>query len=279
MRTLIPTAPALFGGTTGRAHARFINAWADGVVLGGIARLIVRDLLDVVAPQDAAYFRESREARFGMTLEQVQAGRETRVVEFRAGLLPARLALGRQPWLGGEAPSYADYILFGTLQWPRCVSRFDLLEADDPIAGWRSACWICSTGSGGARRAPDEVRAAQAPIRCSTSSRRMRCSTVFEQVDPLPGAKYRSAPVHRNAELRLGQRRLDVRRHVVRPFVLMPIAGILRHQPAKECLEVGADVGIGVLLHQQRGRRVPAPDRQQAGADRLRRDPATHLVR
>ena len=42
-----------------------------------------------------------------------------------------------------------------------------------------SACWICSTGSGGARRAPDEVRAAQAPIRCSTSSRRCgaaRCS-------------------------------------------------------------------------------------------------------
>jgi len=132
-----PDRPALFGGTTGRANARFINAWADGVVLGGIARLIVRDLLDVVAPQDVAYFRESREARFGMTLEQVQAGRETRVVEFRAGLLPARLVLGRQPWLGGEAPSYADYILFGTLQWPRCVSRFDLLEADDPIAGWQ----------------------------------------------------------------------------------------------------------------------------------------------
>ena len=106
-------------------------------MLGGIARLIVRDLLDVVAPQDQAYFRESREARFGMTLEEVQAGRETRVAEFRASLLPVRLVLGSQPWLGGETPSYADYIVFGTLQWPRCVSRFELLEADDPIAGWR----------------------------------------------------------------------------------------------------------------------------------------------
>ncbi len=62
-----PDRPSLFGGATGRAHARFINAWADGVMLGAIARLIVRDLLDVVAPQDRGYFRESREARFGMS--------------------------------------------------------------------------------------------------------------------------------------------------------------------------------------------------------------------
>jgi glutathione S-transferase len=129
--------PSLFGGATGRAHARFINAWTDGVMLGGIARLIVRDLLDVVAPQDKAYFRESREARFGMTLEQVQQDRETRVADFRASLVPVRLVLGRQHWLGGDAPSYADYIVFGSLQWPRCTSRFELLEGDDPIAVWR----------------------------------------------------------------------------------------------------------------------------------------------
>ncbi|HEX4171398.1 MAG TPA: glutathione S-transferase family protein [Acetobacteraceae bacterium] len=132
-----PDRPSLFGGATGRAHARFVNAWADGVMLGGIVRLIVRDLLDVVAPQDRTYFRDSREARFGMTLEAVQEGRETRVHDFRASVLPVRLVLGSQPWLGGQAPSYADYILFGTLQWPRCVSRFELLATEDPVAGWR----------------------------------------------------------------------------------------------------------------------------------------------
>ncbi len=132
-----PDRPSLFGGATGRAHARFVNAWADGVMLGGIARLIVRDLLDVVAPHDVTYFRDSREARFGTTLEVVQQGREARVQDFRASLLPVRLVLGVQPWLGGQAPSYADYILFGTLQWPRCVSRFELLATDDPVAGWR----------------------------------------------------------------------------------------------------------------------------------------------
>lgn len=132
-----PDRPSLFGGAVGQAHARFINAWADSVVLGGAARLIVRDILDVADPKDRAYFRQSREARFGTTLEAVQEGREARVADFRASLLPARLVLGKQQWLGGEAPSYADYILFGTLQWPRCVSRFELLEDGDPVAAWR----------------------------------------------------------------------------------------------------------------------------------------------
>ena len=132
-----PDRPSLFGGAAGMAHARFINAWADGVMMAGIAPLIIRDLLDVVAAKDEEYFRQSRETRFGMPLEQVQAGRETRVAAFRATLLPVRTVVGRQPWLGGEVASYADYIVFGSLQWPRCTSRFELLADDDPVAAWR----------------------------------------------------------------------------------------------------------------------------------------------
>ena len=140
-----PDRPSLFGGATGRAHARFINAWADAVMLGGIARLIVRDLLDVAAPQDRAYFRESREARFGMTLEAVQAGRETRVTEFRASLLPVRQVLGKQPWLGGATPSYADYIACSALYSGRAAQAgsncWRAMIRSPPGA---NACWICS---------------------------------------------------------------------------------------------------------------------------------------
>ena len=146
LETTYPDRPSLFGGATGLAHARFVNAWTDSVMMGGIARLILRDLQDVVAPQDRAYFRQSREARFGMTLEAVQSGRETRVTEFRASLLPVRLVLGKQTWLGGEAPSYADYIVFGSLQWPRCVSRSSCSSAMIRSRFGGSACWTCSTG-------------------------------------------------------------------------------------------------------------------------------------
>ena len=126
----------IFGGVTGRAHARFINAWADSVLVGGIARFIVRDLIDVIDPKDHAYFRSSREARFGMTLEQAQAGRDDRLAAFRESLQPVRLVLRRQTFLGGPAPSYADHIVAGTLMWPRCGSPFPLLSDDDPVAVW-----------------------------------------------------------------------------------------------------------------------------------------------
>jgi glutathione S-transferase len=128
--------PALFGSATAQAHARFINAWADSVMLGGIARLIVRDIFSVIDAGDRDYFRQSREARFGMMLEAVQDGRETRVEAFRESLLPLRVVLRQQSWLGGAAPSYADCIIAGTLMWPHCSSHFAVLAADDPIAAW-----------------------------------------------------------------------------------------------------------------------------------------------
>ena len=132
----VPT-PTLFGGATGRAHALFVNAWADAVLVGGIARFILRDLFDVIDPKDRDYFRSSREARFGRSLEAVQHGREDRLPAFRESLLPVRMVLRRQPWLGGAAPSYADHIVAGTLMWPRCASRFELLEDNDPVAQWQ----------------------------------------------------------------------------------------------------------------------------------------------
>jgi glutathione S-transferase len=96
----------------------------------------VRDLFDIIDPKDRAYFRSSRESRFGKTLEAVQDGREDRLAAFRDLLLPVRLVLRRQDWLGGAAPSYADHILAGTLMWPRCASRFALLEDSDPVSKW-----------------------------------------------------------------------------------------------------------------------------------------------
>ena len=59
-----PDRPSLFGGAEGRAVTRFVNAWADGVLVGGIARLIVTDILTQLHEKDRAYFRETREKRF-----------------------------------------------------------------------------------------------------------------------------------------------------------------------------------------------------------------------
>jgi glutathione S-transferase len=130
--------PPLFGGPAGKALARFVNSWADNVVAPGIARLVLMDIYAHLHEKDRAYFRETRENRFGMKLEAVSADRDTRVVAFRQSLEPMRVMLAAQPFFAGDIPTYADYIVFGCFQWPRCISEYQLLTADDPVAAWRA---------------------------------------------------------------------------------------------------------------------------------------------
>ena len=120
-------APTLFGGGTGRAHALFINSWADAVLVGGIVRFIVRDLLDIIDPKDVEYFRSSREARFGCSLEAVQAGRDDRLAAFRDLLLadPAGIAAaGLARWGSAElrGPYHCRNADVATLCEPVCLT-------------------------------------------------------------------------------------------------------------------------------------------------------------
>ena len=147
-----PDRPSLFGGEGGRAMARMINWWGDIAVVGGMFPLIVAEIPAHLKPVDAAYFRTSREARFGKPLEEVVAGRDKSVESFRRSLDPMRLTLKTQPYLGGAAPNYADYIVFGAFQWARVVSRFKLLAENDPVHAWREK--LLDAFDGMARKSP-----------------------------------------------------------------------------------------------------------------------------
>ena len=147
-----PDRPSLFGGEGGRAVGRMINWWGDVTVVGGMFPLIVADIPSHLKPVDAAYFRQTREARFGKPLEEVVAARDTSVEGFRRALDPLRLTLRTQPFLGGEAPNYADYIVFGAFQWARVVSPFKLLAENDPVYAWREK--LLDAFDGMARKSP-----------------------------------------------------------------------------------------------------------------------------
>jgi glutathione S-transferase len=147
-----PDRPSLFGGEGGRAVGRMINWWGDVTVVGGMFPLIVADIPSHLKPVDAAYFRRTREARFGKPLEEVVAARDTSVEGFRRALDPLRLTLRTQPFLGGEAPNYADYIVFGAFQWARVVSPFKLLAENDSVYAWREK--LLDAFDGMARKSP-----------------------------------------------------------------------------------------------------------------------------
>jgi glutathione S-transferase len=147
-----PVRPSLFGGAGGRAMGRLINWWGDVTVIGGMFPLIVADIPSHLKPVDAVYFRQSREARFGKPLEEVVAGRDKSVEGFRRSLDPMRLTLRTQAYLGGDAPNYADYIVFGGFQWARVVSPFKLLAENDPVHAWREK--LLDAFDGMARKSP-----------------------------------------------------------------------------------------------------------------------------
>jgi glutathione S-transferase len=147
-----PDRPSLFGGAGGRAMGRMLNWWGDVTIVGGIFPMIVADIPAHLKPVDAAYFRKSREARLGKPLEETVAGRDKAVEGFRRSLDPLRLTLKTQPYLGGEQPNYADYIVFGPFQWARVVSPFKLLKDDDPVYAWRDR--LLDAFDGMARKSP-----------------------------------------------------------------------------------------------------------------------------
>ncbi|MBR1224077.1 MULTISPECIES: glutathione S-transferase family protein [unclassified Bradyrhizobium] len=147
-----PDRPSLFGGEGGRAMARMLNWWGDVTVIGGLSPMIVADIPLNLKPVDAAYFRKSREVRFGKPLEEVVAGRDETVEGFRKSLDPLRLTLKTQSYLGGGQPNYADYIVFGGFQWARVVSPFKLLKEDDPVYAWRER--LLDAFDGMARKSP-----------------------------------------------------------------------------------------------------------------------------
>ena len=152
LETHYPDRPSLFGGETGKALTHFVQNWTETVLQPGLIGFVVLDIWRHSAPQDQSYFRQSREERFGTTLENVVKDREARLSAFRDSLAPLRRTVERQKFLAGDAPAYADYIVFGAFQWARAISDFELLAAADPVALWRGR--LLDAFGGYARKSP-----------------------------------------------------------------------------------------------------------------------------
>ena len=143
-----PDRPTLFAGEGGRATARFVEAFSQTVLHPAIVRIILVDIHDRLAQEDQAYFRKSREAAFGKTLEEVVAAAPEERATFAEKLAPLRFMLKKQPFIGGETPLFADYIVFGALQWARIMSPRPLLETGDAVSDWFERCLDLHDGLG-----------------------------------------------------------------------------------------------------------------------------------
>jgi glutathione S-transferase len=136
-----PDRPSLFGGPIGRGTARVVNIWSDTVLGRAMRPQIYTDFIWTIDPADRAYFRRSREAQLGMTLEQYSATRDAALPALVETCLLLDRTLTDQPFLAGEAPAYVDYAVFSIFQWARVGSPRDVLAQTDKlnaIKAWRS---------------------------------------------------------------------------------------------------------------------------------------------
>src|SRR5690242_4336855 len=79
----------------------------------------------------------------------------------------------------------------------------------------------------------------------------MRRAAVLEDVDALPGPEERTSILDRDREMRRQQGTADMRRHIIGALVVMPVAfDVLGRERTKKVLEIGADLGRGILLDQ-----------------------------
>lgn len=131
-----PNTPPLFDGDHARALCRFVEAWTYSALHPGIVRMVVKDIHDILDAENQIYFRQTREQALKTTLEAAHADRDQHKDAFHKNLLALDLMLRQQPFIGGETPNYADFIVYGTLKWPAECSDYDVLPDKDRIRKW-----------------------------------------------------------------------------------------------------------------------------------------------
>ncbi len=115
----------------------YFKNWVEKIVHSLMFRCVVLDIHNGLHAADKDYFRQSREAMVGATLEDIQAGRDGSRTRLIAALEPIRATLEEQAFICGHKPTAADYLLFSAFQWCRCVSAYQLLNADSALNDWR----------------------------------------------------------------------------------------------------------------------------------------------
>lgn len=134
-----PDRPSLFGGAIGRGVTRQLNLWCDTVLLPATRPVLVAEFPAVLDPGDRAYYRSSREAMFGCTLEAYAADRPGAIARLREAAAPLEALLAEQPWVAGTAaPAYADHLVFSVLQYARLGCTAELLDPGSALAAWRA---------------------------------------------------------------------------------------------------------------------------------------------
>lgn len=110
------------------------------MMVPSLLRVALMDLFSRIAAKDKGYFRNSREKRFNMPLEEAvlppEEGMERIIDKFQA----LEDYLGQREYLGGDSPNYADITFLSHLQLPIQISNLPLLVKMPATQEWVHRC-------------------------------------------------------------------------------------------------------------------------------------------
>jgi glutathione S-transferase len=142
----------LMDGEAAHGLSRFVNSWCDMAVNRALRPFALLQVVTIAHDKDKGYFRESREAALGMSLEDACGEQAAARAALLDVLAPAEQVLSNMAYLGGASPCYGDYALFGSLKWVHSLSGETPLAEDSALARWFEG--LLDLHDGYARQAP-----------------------------------------------------------------------------------------------------------------------------
>ncbi len=147
-----PDKPMLMKDAEAEAHAQLVSAICNNLVFATAASMAIYPVSQIIDSESAAYFLETREAKFGKKLSEINADdKDQAKANLAKGLAVFEATLATSDFLGGKSPTYADYTLFGVLKWIDVVAYRPIDEASN-VGKWFDR--ISAMYSGDAAKAP-----------------------------------------------------------------------------------------------------------------------------
>lgn len=119
-----------------QASARLMMAFCGFHLFPAAIRIAIFQAYNLLDEESKPYFRESREAMFNQTLEEINADEASAKASLVDALRPISEVLTETEYLGGEGPTYTDFVLFGILKWMDIVSQYRPIDATHPVGEW-----------------------------------------------------------------------------------------------------------------------------------------------
>jgi len=122
-------------GAQGQARFEKYSQWQGNELFPNIAPLMFHRVSQALPDNEASYFRETREERFGNSLKNLaQTPGLAENVEKALSVVADDLT--DHPFLGGKTPDMSDYLVASPLLWKKSITQENIFQTPAAVDQW-----------------------------------------------------------------------------------------------------------------------------------------------